>query len=124
MDTPCYVISSNEFKDSMSYEDGWCYGPSEYLGTAVDWSDVRDIIKADIRKHFAERNGLPIYTVSDHGNEGRTRAIRLRKAPETRRAHVCRLGQNTNYYGLAPRCCICDKPLIWSASEDRYLENR
>lgn len=25
--------------------------------------------------------------------------------------HECRVGQNSNYYGLTPVCCICNKPL-------------
>lgn len=79
MITPCYVISSNGFSDSVSYQDDWCYAQSAYLGHSA--SDVRpeDIIKADIRRHWDERNGIPIYFISDHGNERRTRAIRLRR---------------------------------------------
>ena len=81
MTTPCYVISSNGFRDSVSYVDNWCYGKSEYLGSPreVDYGTTRSLIKDDIRRHFDERNGIPIYTISDHGNEGRTRAIRLRR---------------------------------------------
>ena len=75
--TPCYVIRTNGFKDFVSYEDDWCYAGSTYLGAGED--DPRDIIKADIRDHWNERNGLPIYFISDHGNEFRVRAIRLTK---------------------------------------------
>lgn len=74
MEGPCYVISSNGMRESAGYVDGWCYGPSEHLGYG---DDPRDIIKADIRKHW-ERNGIPCYFVSDHGNESRIRSIRLR----------------------------------------------
>lgn len=80
METPCYVISSNGFRDSVSYQDDWCYGRSEYIGHDDDSRTARDIIKLDIREHFAERNGIPVYFVSDHGNIHRSRAIRLRKA--------------------------------------------
>ena len=86
METPCYVISSNGFRDSVSYKDDWCYGRSEHLGYATDFAwnhrqeTARDLIKADIRQHLDERNGLPIYTISDHGNTERVRAIRLRRS--------------------------------------------
>ena len=73
--TPCYVIGSQ----GVGYEDEWAYGPSEWLGHASDWSDVKAHIKADIRRHWTERNGIPIYTISDHGNEERVRSIRLRR---------------------------------------------
>jgi len=77
-DRPCYVIASNGFRESVSYEDDWCYGKSRQLGTTSGDEDPRDTIKADIRKAPAERNGLPLYFVSDHGNVSRRRAIRLR----------------------------------------------
>ena len=79
MDTPCYVIASNGFREQVSYQDDWCYGRSEHLGSAVEWEDVREMIKAEIRRHWPERNGIPIYLVSDHGNVSRGRAIRLRR---------------------------------------------
>ena len=78
---PCYVIGDK----GVSYEDGWCYGPSRYLGRARDFAlnhrteTEREIIKADIRKAMSERNGLPLYRVSDHGNVERVRAITLRR---------------------------------------------
>jgi hypothetical protein len=78
MTTPCYVISSNGFKDRVSYQDDWCYGRSEYIGAEDDRRTARDVIKLDIRAHWNERNGIPIYFVSDHGNVHRSRAIRLR----------------------------------------------
>jgi hypothetical protein len=74
---PCYVIASNGFKSSVSYEDDWCYGRSRHLATVA--SGERDVIKADIRRQPDERNGLPIYSISDHGNVSRVRAIRLRR---------------------------------------------
>jgi hypothetical protein len=80
METPCYVISSNGFRDSVSYEDGWCYGPSEYIGCDDDTRAARDVIKADIRANWNERNSIPVYFVSDHGNVSRVRRITLRKA--------------------------------------------
>ena len=79
MTTPCYVISSNGFKDSLSYEDDWAYGKSEWLGHTTEWDETRNLIKDDIRAHFDERNGIPIYSISDHGNESRVRSIRLRR---------------------------------------------
>jgi len=79
MITPCYVVSSNGFKDSLSYQDGWCYGASQYLGTSSDDDEIRRLIKADIRAHYDERNGIPMYFVSDHGNISRRRAVRLRR---------------------------------------------
>lgn len=78
-DRPCYVVSSNGFRDSVSYEDGWCYGPSRFLGTAVEESEIKTLIHADIRAKFEERNGLPLYFVSDHGNISRRRSVRLRR---------------------------------------------
>jgi hypothetical protein len=78
IETPAYVITSNGFRDSVSYEDGWCYGKSRFIGSATG-DNARDLIKADIRACPNERNGLPVYSVSDHGNVQRIRAIRLRK---------------------------------------------
>ena len=72
---PCYVIGDK----GVSYEDGWCYGKSRWLGRASDDAQTREIIKADIRKAMSERNGLPLYRVSDHGNVVRVRAITLRR---------------------------------------------
>ncbi len=60
-----------------SYEDGWCYGPSRYLGDAVDDAKARALIHTDIRQHV-ERNGLPLFYLSDHGNAHRARAVTLR----------------------------------------------
>ena len=77
--TPCYVISSNGFRDSVSYQDDWCYGKSRHVGTTGGDENPRDLIKADIRQRPSERNGIPVYHVSDHGNVMRVRAIRLRK---------------------------------------------
>jgi hypothetical protein len=76
--TPCYVVESDGFRDSVAYVDGWCYGKSERIGTAVEWAEVRAMLHRDIRAHWTERNGIPVYTVSDHGNINRVRAIRLR----------------------------------------------
>jgi hypothetical protein len=78
METPCYVIASNGFRDSVSYEDGWCYGKGEFLGHALN-DNARDIIKAHIRKAPKERNGIPLYSVSDHGNISKLRRITLRR---------------------------------------------
>lgn len=78
---PCYVISSNGFKDFVTYEDDWCFGPSRFLGQFVEYDDARNCIKADIRAQIGERNGLPLYTVSDHGNINRIRTIKLRIKP-------------------------------------------
>lgn len=78
METPCYVIESNGFRDSVSYKDDWCYGRSEFLGTTA--TGARELIKEDIRRHFSKRNRIPIYYVSDHGNVSRARRITLRKA--------------------------------------------
>lgn len=76
MQTPCYVISDR----GISYEDDWCYGKSEYIGrTADDWQGDLAILKADIRTHWNERNGIPLYKLSDHGNLHRSRSIRLRR---------------------------------------------
>jgi hypothetical protein len=79
LDTPCYVIRSDGFRDHVSYEDGWCYGRSRFLGTAAGDENPRDLIKADIRESFDDRNGLPVYFMSDHGNVSRARCVRLRK---------------------------------------------
>lgn len=73
--TPCYVIGPK----GVSYEDGWCYGASRYLGNAVEDGDARALIHADVRKAPGERNGLPLYYLSDHGNLHRSRAVRLRR---------------------------------------------
>lgn len=75
MDRPCYVIGPK----GASYEDGWCYGKSRYLGDAGGDDQARAMIHADIRAQPTERNGLPLYYLSDHGNLHRSRAIRLRK---------------------------------------------
>ena len=75
--TPCYVISSNGFVDTVSYVDDWCYGSSAYIGRETKGRSARELIKADIRRHWDERNGIPLYFVSDHGNESRARSIRL-----------------------------------------------
>lgn len=74
---PAYVYDDGTSR--LSYVDDWCYSATRYIGRYVEWESAREAIKADIRQAPAERNGLPIYTVSDHGNVGRTRAIRLRK---------------------------------------------
>lgn len=79
METPCYVITSNGYRDSVSYQDDWCYGASSYIGKESETETARDLIKADIRAHWAERNGLPLYWVSDHGNVNRVRRVRLRR---------------------------------------------
>lgn len=71
--TPCYVIYSNGMRDTIEYRDDWCYAKTAQIGT------TRADIKRDIRKHWDERNGIPIYNVSDHGNVTRGRAIRLRR---------------------------------------------
>jgi hypothetical protein len=71
---PAYVISDK----GVSYEDGWCYGPSRFLGRYGDDDDARALIHSDIRKAWSERNGLPLYYLSDHGNLHKSRAIRLR----------------------------------------------
>jgi hypothetical protein len=78
-ETPCYVISSNGFRESVMYVDDWCYSKSGYIGTSADDDKLREMIKADIRAHWPERNGIPLYFVSDHGNESRLRSIRLRR---------------------------------------------
>lgn len=78
LETPCYVISSNGFRESVSYEDGWCYGPSRYIGHDTDSRTARDVIKLDIREQINERNGLPLYYISDHGNVSRLRRVTLR----------------------------------------------
>jgi hypothetical protein len=74
IDRPAYVIGPK----GASYEDGWCYGRSRYLGDAVDDAAARALIHADIRQH-PDRNGLPLYYLSDHGNLHRSRAIVLRR---------------------------------------------
>ena len=78
LQTPCYYIRSDGFRYHVSYEDGRCYGRSQFLGT-YGLRDPRDVIKADIRAHWDERNGIPLYVESDHGNVQRSRAIRLRR---------------------------------------------
>jgi hypothetical protein len=78
METPCYVISDTGFKTNVSYQDDWCYGASKFIGTIRHDEDARELIKQDIREN-KERNGIPVYHVSDHGNIFRVRAIRLRK---------------------------------------------
>lgn len=70
---PCYVIGPK----GASYEDGWCYGKSRYLGDAHDDDKARALIHADIRAN-PEQNGLPLFYLSDHGNVHRSRAITLR----------------------------------------------
>jgi hypothetical protein len=77
--TPCYVISSNGFTDKVSYQDDWGNGRSEYIGTEGGRTTAHDLIKTDIRQHWTERNGIPVYFISDHGNEERIRAVRLRR---------------------------------------------
>jgi len=81
---PCYVITCNGFRLAVAYKDDWCYGPSRHLGTADDDEAARQIIKADIRQHWTERNGLPVWTISDHGNACRIRTIRLRRREAAR----------------------------------------
>lgn len=76
---PCYVIASDGFRESVSYQDDWCYGKSEHIGTVSGEENPRDLIKADIRRHFQERNRLPLYYVSDHGNMSRVRRVTLRR---------------------------------------------
>lgn len=78
IDTPAYVISSNGFVYSVSYEDGWSNGPSRYLDTVDTYEEAREAIKADIRRH-PDCNRLPLYSVSDHGNISRIRRVSLRK---------------------------------------------
>ena len=72
-ETPCYIIGPK----GVSYQDDWCYGSSAYLGDAQGDDEAREIIKAHIRER-PERNGIPLYYLSDHGNLHRGRAIRLR----------------------------------------------
>lgn len=79
LNAPCYVIaSSNGGRESVSYEDDWCYGKCEFLGIASN-NNARDIIKRHILQAPNERNGLPLYYVNDHGNIIRQRPITLRK---------------------------------------------
>ena len=79
IETPAYVFSSDGFKTSVSYEDDWCYGKSEHIVTTASDEEARAAVKEHIRRKTQERNGIPCYMVSDHGNVHRTRAIRLRK---------------------------------------------
>lgn len=79
METPCYVIASDGYRESVSYQDDWCYGRSQFLGTVTELENARELIKDHIRQRPTERNGLPLYTVSDHGNENRARRITLRR---------------------------------------------
>jgi len=76
MVTPCYVIGDKH----VTYQDDWCYGRSMMLGSKpLDDVEARQWIKAHIRECPEERNGLPLYYVSDHGNVHKARAIRLRR---------------------------------------------
>ena len=77
LETPCYLIASDGFRDHVSYVDGWCYGETRYIGSTA--GNPREIVKADIRERFDERNRLPLYIQSDHGNVERVRRITLRK---------------------------------------------
>lgn len=79
IDRPCYVISDTDTRrgTQVSYEDGWCYGKSEYLGEARADDDPRAIINQHARQKVDERNGLPVYYVSDHGNVDRRMCVRL-----------------------------------------------
>jgi hypothetical protein len=78
IEKPCYVISSNGFRESVSYLDDWCYGKSEFLGETPSTEHARELIKDHIRARIGERNNLPLYFVSDHGNVSRRRCIHLR----------------------------------------------
>lgn len=77
MDYPCFVISSNGFKDSVSLKED--PGLDRFLGSdASTGMETRDIIKDFIRRH-PDTNGLPLYFISDHGNIRRQRRVTLRK---------------------------------------------
>jgi hypothetical protein len=81
-DTPCYVARSDGWRTHVSYQDDWCYGPSQHVATlSVD--DWRATVRADVRRH-PERNRIPLYWVSDHGNVNRVRRITLRNLRPTR----------------------------------------
>lgn len=73
---PCFMISSNGMRDSVSLEE--TSGIGRYLGREADGVTARDIIKSFIRSH-PDTNGLPLFYVSDHGNVSRMRRITLRK---------------------------------------------
>lgn len=77
---PCYIIDDGARGGSLvSYKDGWCYGPDRVLGRVIDnEEEARDIIARDIREAFDERNGLPVFRVSDHGNVMQVRRVTLR----------------------------------------------
>lgn len=82
IDGPAYIISdTNGWRITATYYDGWCYGPSACLYDERGGSHeaAREKIKRHIRQNPSERNSLPLYHVSDHGNVERRRAIRLRK---------------------------------------------
>ena len=76
---PCYIISSNGFRDSVSFQYDEGYG--KYVGQDDSETTSRDIIKTDIRTgaNWNERNGVPVYFVSDHGNLMQVRRVTLRK---------------------------------------------
>jgi hypothetical protein len=76
---PAYVISDTGYSCVVSYQDDWCYGKSRPLGRASSHEHARKLIKVDIRQGYDERNGLPVYHISDHGNLQRIRCVRLRR---------------------------------------------
>lgn len=80
--TPCYVISSNGFKDRVSYQEEPDFG--RYIGMETPYISAHQLIHRDIREHW-DRNGSPVFFVSDHGNSQRIRTITLRSRRPTLR---------------------------------------
>ena len=70
-----YTISSNGFRETISYDDE---GRARYVSTVAGDASWRDVVKDDIRQH-PDRNGAPCQYVSDHGNVSRVRRVTLRR---------------------------------------------
>jgi hypothetical protein len=78
----CYVISCNGFRSEVAYFDG---DRGRYVGTVRPGTAAteRALIAADIREH-PDRNGRPLFRVSDHGNISRARRVTLRRLAVSR----------------------------------------
>ncbi len=69
-----YTISSNGFRETVSYDDD---GRTVFVATVAGDHSWRDAVKADIRR-YPDRNGSPCQYVSDHGNVIPVRRVTLR----------------------------------------------
>jgi hypothetical protein len=76
-----YVISCNGFRSEISYYDGERPIHVATVRPNVDsdtYAAERQAIADDIRSHH-DRNRMPLFFVSDHGNVSRRRRVTLRR---------------------------------------------